>query len=369
MTTNGPQSDPSTPPIFGLTKAQLQPIVENIAAEAVASFDITVEHHVPPEHYGGRGEKVVPTFTYETRSGRTGRTTVFVKQHCNPGPNEALHYQWLTTHSAPVPRIYGAVSGPDVHDIIFIEHLDPFVGDEESFLNDVESFPQFLAATARFNAIQPHPQYAAELPSKLSHMGFEEWHPMLSRVWAHAAKGDLGEELRGLCSQPALQSAVGLADDLPKSLAEMQAGLSHWDHRPNNIGRRRDSGEMVIFDLEDTMLAPRFEDVADWLALPNDLQPRCRPREHLVHHYLDERARHGGSPVEPSDFEREIQLLWKAHVLRGLDWWLGYGGVLEDCDVPPDKHPNQWRERNRQAFHRELSSLLLDHYTSREIST
>jgi hypothetical protein len=186
MTEGQRQPGSGETPVFGLTREQLRPIVEEIAGEPVASFDISIEHEVAVEHYGGRGDKVVPTFTYETRSGRVGRATVFVKRHCNPGPNEALHYEWLTKHSAPIPRIYGVISGPDVHDIIFIEYIDPFVGDEESFLRDSDQFPRFLCTTARFNAIEPCAQYAAELPCKLQYLGSDEWPGLLERVWGHA---------------------------------------------------------------------------------------------------------------------------------------------------------------------------------------
>lgn len=115
---------------------------------------------------------------------------------------------------------------------------------------------------------------------------------------------------------------------------------------------------MVIFDLEDTMLAPRFEDVADWLGLPDEMQPRCRPREDLAQYYLRERERHGGNRVALDDFLYEIGLLWKAHVLRGLGWWLGYGGVLDGGDAPPGQDPGAWRERHRKKLHTELSSLV-----------
>jgi hypothetical protein len=344
--------------VFGLTPEQLRPMVENVAGERVRSFDVSIEHEVAVQHYGGRGDKVVPTFTYETRSGRVGRAAVFVKRHCNPGPNEALHYEWLTKHSAPIPRIYGALSGPDVHDIIFIEYIDPFVGDEESFLRDPEQFPRFLCATARFNAIEPCAQYAAELPCKLQYLGSDEWPGLLERVWGHAARGELGGDLLRLCSAGVRKQVVGLMDGLPASLADMATGLSHWDHRPNNIGWRRQTGEMVIFDLEDTMMAPRFEDVADWLGAPDGAQPRCRPREELAEHYLRERERYGGGPVRLEEFVGEVALLWRAHVLRGLSWWLGYGGVLEGCDAPPGEDADARREANRRKLHRELSSLV-----------
>ena len=58
------------------------------------------------------------------------------------------------------------------------------------------------------------------------------------------------------------------------------------------------------------------------------------------------------------EFVGEVGLLWTAHVLRGLGWWLRYGGVLEGCDAPPGEDADAWREANRRKLHGELSSLV-----------
>ena len=71
--------------VFGLTKAQLQPIVDNIANQPVASFHVTVEHQVRG-FSGYSADKVIPTFTYTTQSGHSGKTTVFVKRFRRTGP-------------------------------------------------------------------------------------------------------------------------------------------------------------------------------------------------------------------------------------------------------------------------------------------
>ena len=352
------QSEDTATPVFGLTRAQLLPIVENVAGEPVAWFDLSIEHEPAPEHYGGRGEKAIPTFGYRTRRGRVGRATVFAKRHCNIGPNEALHYEWLTKHGAPSPRIYGAISGAEVRDIVFIEYIEPFLGDEEELLRDDDVLAQFLSVTARFNAIRPCAEYAGKLPCKLAWMGFDRLAPTLERFWERAARGEAGEEVKRLCSEDELERLAELAGRVTEPIARMKQALSHWDHRPHNVGWRRQTGEMVIFDLEDTMMGPRFDDLADWLGAPDEAQQRSRPREELAACYLEQLERWGGAPAQVGEFLEETRVLWMLHALGGLDWWLRYGGVLDGCETPAGKNPAVHRCRNRAKLWRELHGLM-----------
>jgi len=69
------QLDDTATPVFGLTRGQLLPVVERVAGEPVARFEVSIGHELVSEHYGGRGEKVIPTFEYRTQRGRTGRST------------------------------------------------------------------------------------------------------------------------------------------------------------------------------------------------------------------------------------------------------------------------------------------------------
>lgn len=56
------QADYQATPVFGLTKAELWPIVEEAAGEKIESFDISMGHP-RPEPYGFTAEKEMPTFT------------------------------------------------------------------------------------------------------------------------------------------------------------------------------------------------------------------------------------------------------------------------------------------------------------------
>jgi len=76
--------------VFGLTKAELLPIVEAAAGEPVVSFEVRIAHEVQGP-YGAGAEKLVPTFGYVTRGGGRGEAIVFAKRFYEelPGPREA----------------------------------------------------------------------------------------------------------------------------------------------------------------------------------------------------------------------------------------------------------------------------------------
>ena len=82
--------------IFGLKISEIQPIIKNIAGkDFIKLLDIKLYKKIPKRHYGFRGKKKILLFTYKVKSGAIKKKIVFVKQHCNKGPNEAIHYKYL----------------------------------------------------------------------------------------------------------------------------------------------------------------------------------------------------------------------------------------------------------------------------------
>ena len=343
-------SDSCQTPVLGLTQTRLQPIADNIAGEQVATFDVRVVDHAWP-HYGVRGEKVAASFAWTTRSGGTGETMVFVKRQgepiCDragreiaPAPAEATHYRNLASHHAPVPRMYGAltVAAPDPREVIFLEWLDEVVTEQEPFSrlqNDDEHFRQFLASVARFNAIVPSSEYAQHLRTVRERertypwkkVGGERAESMFASVkstYDDAQEGNLGLALQRTCSRSVhrLAALETLAHRLVEQKAAMVLGFCHRDLEPFQAGRRRSTGEVVLFDFgEGPNLAPRFCDAAVCLGAPDGYQPRCRPREELAQHYLDEYVRHGGASVPLGQFLDETYILW-------LEWTYGWLGMF-----------------------------------------
>ena len=294
------QDEPTA--VFDLTRSQLQPIVEQIAGEQVVSFEIAIEHHVRGRH-GLSGEKVIPTFRYETRSGQSGETVVFVKRHYedHPGYREAHHYTYLARHGAPVARLYGTLADTQNREILFLEHLDvvteldlPFARTQQ----DPERFPAFLAAFARFHAVTPCDGYAARLRQDMAQREWSSWweeskltekaHRILESTWEHGERGEVGAPVTALCSSASgtLGPLLRLAAHWANTVSALPVVLAHNDCYPDSVGRRPATGEAVLFDLEDVGFGPRFFDVAPWIAPPDEVQPRCWPREKLARHYL-----------------------------------------------------------------------------------
>ena len=339
-------SDRRQCPLFGLTKAQLQPVGDNIAGEQVATLEVRVIDHRWP-HYGVRGEKVAASFTWTTRSGRTGQTMVFVKKQgdpiCDragrelaPAPAEAVHYRNLALHQAPIPRMYRAVTidAPDPREVIFLEWLDEVVTEQEPFArfqNDEGHFRQFLSAVARFNAIVPSSEYAEQLRIVRERESTYPWKRegrdradsmfvALKSMYDDAREGKLGSALQHTCSRSVQQLATleALAYRLVEHRAAMAVGFCHRDLEPFQTGRRQPTGEVVLFDIESPNLAPRFCDAAVCLGAPGAYQPRCRSREELARYYLDEYVRHGGAPVPLGQFLDETYALWLEWTYRWL---------------------------------------------------
>lgn len=347
-------------PVFGLTKAQLRPIIGNIVSEPVVSFDVTIERQVQG-FSGYSADKVIPTVTYITQSGRMGRATVFVKRFHRTGPAEAHHYAALQKHDAPIPRMYGVMTDQDGKEMLFLEYLDP-VGDvqaSEHFADDLDQFRQLLAVTARFNAIEPSGEYAANLPRRDIDRGLGDACVTLEHIWDHACKGDLGDALKQLCSssRDRLAQLQKFAMGLIEPVSQIEIGLIHGDIYPENTGWRRETGELLILDLEWIGFGPRFYDAARWLGAPDDLQPHCQRRAELAGYYLEQYVLQGGAAVPLERFMKEVSILWIAQILDIM--WFRLRHAL-DGRVDWTEDREEGRRFFRDALYENLCVLL--HY-------
>ncbi len=345
-------------PVFGLTEAQLQPIIDNIASQPVASFHIKVEHQVQG-FSGYSAGKIIPTFTYTTESGQSGEATVFVKRFHRTGPAEAHHYVHLQKHDAPIPRMYGVMTDPDGRELLFLEYLDPIGGvqDSEKFFDDIYNFRHCLAATAHFNAIKPSGEYADQLPRRDVRNALNDACITLGHLWEHACNGDLGDALKKLCSEsqdrlPQIQKfALGLIEPIVK----MDTGLIHGDVYPENTGWRRDTHELLILDLEWIGYGPRFWDAAMLLGAPDEIQHQHQHRDELAQHYLEQYVRWGGRAPSLKHFEEETSTLWIAQRLSMM--WFGLRRALDgDADWTDDRE--EARQFFRDGLHKELTAIL-----------
>ncbi|MGD0111554.1 MAG: aminoglycoside 6'-N-acetyltransferase [Armatimonadota bacterium] len=372
--TCGPECDPGSDadvtPVFGLAKAQLRPIVERVAGEPVTSFNIRIDHEVMG-YYGGSAEKLIPTITYETPSGQSGETTVFTKRFYAEysGSPEARHYQHLASLGVAIPKLYGAMRDNQGREIIFVEHVDVLARQEgnrpaysdDSFRTDPELFPKFVRMVAHFNAVRPPAEYALILKRDTDMWGDKccaDTPTVLSRVWDCSLAGQLGEALKQTCSvaPDAPAHLCQLAERLPGQVARMKLGLVHGDLFLEQIGRRWLTGDLLLFDLEDVELAPRFCDIAYWLGAPDDVERRCASLEELARLYLAAYRERGGAAPSVQSFLEETYVLWLVHSFSLVDWYL-----TEALDEPWERtrrDDERYRRESREQLHRHLGYLL-----------
>jgi hypothetical protein len=323
--------------VFGLTAAQLRPVIEAAAGEPVASFDISIEHEVEGD-YGFAAEKLIPTFSYVTPEGSRGRVTIFAKHSHNPHSPEAEKYRLLAAHGVPIPQVYGVVRSPQDRPILFLEYMD--VSDEARSTRSTEARLEFLSLKARLNSIRPTPEESAFLPSWWDGPTTEV--RTLELLWEHAEHGDLGEDLQQFCASRRgdLPRLLAFVQRLEQQAREMEMGVLHNDFSIENTGRRA-TGERVVMDPELLGRGPRLGDVSGWLGLPEHLWQRKEQRRNLAEHYLREVARWGGSPPPLEVCLEECRLLW----LFGLtNLGFGLGLARADSDTCEEYRANSRRD-------------------------
>ena len=330
-------TDPDITAIFGLTKTQLRPVVENFADEPVESFDVCIEHQKTGLS-GIFGEYIIPTFTWKSPTGCVRKATVFVGRALRNQPEhaQACHYAHLMRCGAPVPRLYMALTDTMGREVIFLEHLAEIIENDETFLADDNNFYRFIELAAHFNAIHPSANHVVCIRHDMGERkGPWAWtwedrltwvaEYSLRRLWNHAQAGVLGSHLHQLCSTDRVEDVVQYAQNLVEPVKCMQTGLVHDDFYPGNIGFRRATAELLLFDLEGICFDARFYDIARWLGRPRNTLPRGIPRSELAQRYLDCYASYGGSRVSLNQFIKEVHTLWTAH------WFFMLGPQLTDA--------------------------------------
>ncbi len=342
--------DGTIPFLFGLTKRELQSVVEQITGESVVSFEASPAPAGHKAHLGIHAETVCVLFTYTSPSGRARSAMVVAKRNYKAGRTEAHHYRYLTAQGMPVARTYGDITDGEGREVIFLEYLEGVPDNSHTFLNDTNDVHDFLALAARFNCVRPSPEYADGL-KRLDWLAYlRRWTPeKLDDIWTASCRGKLGDELQELCSESknTVNRLPRLAERLAEMVSRINIGFVHGDFFPHHTGRRLNSGEMVAFDFEDIGLAPWCTDVARWLGPPDDLLARCASRKDLAGVYLEEYARNGGERVAPSQLLDEAQALWLTYSLLDPDWWYHVFSITEN-------------ERIREQCRRELYARLSD---------
>jgi len=326
-----------TTPVFGLTKADLWPVVEAAAGEPVADFEIAIEHEVHGP-YGFAAEKVIPTFRYVTREGRTGEVVIFAKHPYRAHTVEPEQYRFLHAHGMAVPKLYGTLPSPEGRRVLFLEYLPP----KPRPANRLEYFLPQVELMARFAAICPSDEYAAWMQANCECFfdGFDSGEKQFAPMWAQALRGELGPEFQGVCAEhrDAVPRLGRHAREAKAAAAALPQGLVHTDFSRENVGRRG-TGEFVLMDLESVTLGPRFYDISYCLAWPGvKWHPEVNVND-LAQHFLDTYARAGGGVVSPEELWEEVHALRHAYILTMLNW------VYQQARAQPDDSPQDAQRR------------------------
>ena len=346
--------------VLGLTARQMAPVVDAIAGEPILTFGFDAHNEIEGAWgYSGRESKAILRITYTTRSECQEEVTVFAKRSAKPGAHESRHYEWLADLGVPIPKLYGVVTDADEHEVLFIEFLDCLSEDPPfaRYLSEPDSFLEYVALLARFNATPLPPTYRG----RFEHLSISGALPYgisaMEKFWPRACNGDYGDSLLALCSgrPKGLEALVKLAQSLIEPTGNMRSGLCHKDYSPAQIGKRCETGELLVADLASVALAPRFFDAIRIFGAPDAIMPPGWSRRDLAKWYLDQYSRWGGNEVPVSEFLTEVEVLWMAEVFTGIWWWgeRSIDGVTDWID-DRDEGRRIWRER----LHGRLTALL-----------
>ena len=320
MTVGNPNSIDLGDYVLSLGDSVLRGVAENASGCTVSSVSPHIISREWPE-YGYCGEKCVLCLSFKTVDNCDGEVSVFVKrQDGDEGFKETPHYEYLNRNHLPVPRLYGSLLDEQQMEILFLEDVEPNTEGGRP-LDTPGNLSAFLALAARINALQPEGKYG----SGLYYFGWDRRIDggirTVDAMWSAAASGQLGKDVMTLCSPTRRDALLSLAEFLSKNVPKLERGYTHNEYVPEQIGRRPETGEMVVFDLRTTGLGPRFVDVAPWLGVPNRVPTRGHTTTELAGHYLQQYLGDGGEPVSLDTLMGETRVLWQASIMAGLNRW------------------------------------------------
>ncbi|MBT3381417.1 MAG: hypothetical protein HN742_38125 [Lentisphaerae bacterium] len=340
--------------VLGLDNSVLREVAANACGCSVANVRAETEPLAWSTYGCFTGDKVILTLSYKTTAGDSGETAVYVKRQLrDPGHMETAHYQYLNSNEIPVPRFYSSHLDEEGLEVLFLENAEPN-RDGNRILKDPENYHAFLSIAARVNGLTPEGQYG----ESLFYFGpraetIDRGRLAVSALWDSATSGRLGNSMKELCTSEHHNALLTMADFLSEIVPAMERGYTIDDFTPVKIGRRRDTGEMLVCDFRTTGLGLRFADAASWTGCPDYAQKAGYKRRELADYYFSEYLAAGGNEVPFETLLEETHTLWQLGVLCGLSWWLDshFKGhhSMEDAE---------WQAVCRERLETDLTNLL-----------
>lgn len=341
--------------LFGIDEQVLTKVVEHIVGYEIDGHEVRFTHALEKRFQGQRADKSIPTIHFTSPTGMPESVTLFIKRHHLYEQNEAIHHKHLSLTDAPVPTLYGYYSKPRKRDITISEYLTPLLIDEpyDDFRQDAITFRAFLKATALFTSIQITPQYQRSLEYGYFEQRFRSYASDLEQI-NNISRVCAGREL---LSRIAIASLKRTLYELCDEMDLMEKGVYHWDHRPCNAGWSTLQRQFVIFDLEDTLMAPRFLDVAIWLGAPDCIETRYDSQYRLAEEFLALYNERKQTRISVDCFLHETLILWKIWLFKEIRWYLHELGD-EPEDIHENEDPQVYRVTVMEKLQEALSILL-----------
>lgn len=334
--------------LFDVPLSKLRSIVEQaIQVGPVIELAISIEHEIVGS--GMSSEIVVPTISYQTRSGAQGEIRMLVKRQLKLEHQEAQHYLAAEKAGIPTPRYFGHGAGSWGEEVLFLEFL-PECGIDDQNEAEVRSLVNLVAcintAPLRFTEFKILDPGSQEKQVDAMHKGVAEGLiPQLRQIWKSGAAGEVNPSLQRLChAHPqGVEVLQNYIFDLHQQIATLpQDALVQGDTGPHQMGwRLTPQGKaLLVFDL-DWRVGRRFHDIG--YILHNYLGDSVLSQTEIATHYLAAFQRWGGDDVALADFLEATRWLADEDKLWFCPWlWETALKQIAGGDAHVDANPNNF---------------------------
>ena len=309
---------------FNIDTAIFTEIISHYENSPITVTELSELYTAHREYSNERSERFVINIIYNKNNGEYTKN-FFIKKPREKNPHEVLHYLYLHKCDAPIPKLYAYYSEENERDIIITEVVNPLHEVDSNFMLREDIFKPFIISTAEFNSVRVSSEYKNFLSQRydIVNQKIIPYKEKLENIFAEVHKQEKYAKFRKSLSQKALGALLGLHEKMCQRIIPMEKGLYHWDHSPYNSGWSELQNKLVIFDLEATLWAPRFDNIGRWIG---GSEKTYAPKEALSELYLSIYNQRLGVNVSVDNFLYECYLLWLESQFQNYIW------SFNDCD-------------------------------------
>ncbi|MCL2772625.1 MAG: hypothetical protein FWD71_04670 [Oscillospiraceae bacterium] len=309
---------------FSIDAAIFTEIISHYENFPVTVTKLSEVNTVHKEYSNARSERFVINVGY-IKNYREYSKNFFIKKPREKNPNEAIPYLNLQGCDAPIPKLYAYYSEENESDIIITEVVNPLHEVGSDFMLREEIFKPFITATAEFNSVKISAEYKNFLFQRydIVNQKIIPYKEKLEQIFIQIHEQEKYARFRQSFSQKTLDALLALHGKMCRRVISMERGLYHWDHSPYNSGWSELQNKLVLFDLEATLWAPRFDNIAVWIG-GND--ETYASKEVLAEFYLSIYNQRLGANISVDNFLYECYPLWLASKFQNTVW------CFNDCD-------------------------------------